>query len=158
MIRQVLMGTAAGAVGTVALNFATYVDMAVRARPSSNVPAKIVAAGAEKLGVDLSGEGSADANVQNRRTGLGALSGYMVGLGVGTTYGLLRLRVRDVPQPLAAVGLGTIAMAASDVPATLLGVTDPRTWSRTSWAADIIPHLAYGTFTAISYDAFTDGV
>lgn len=158
MLRRVLMGTAAGAVGTVTLNVATYIDMAARARPSSKVPAKVVAAGAEKAGVDLSAEDSDDSKAQNRRTGLGALSGYMVGLGVGTAYGLLRLRVRDVPQPLAAVGLGAIAMAGSDVPATLLGVTDPRTWSRTSWAADIIPHLAYGAFTTIAYDAFRDGV
>ncbi len=158
MLRQILMGTAAGAVGTVALNIATYADMAVRARPSSKVPAKVVAAGAEKAGVELSAEDSDDSTAQNRRSGLGALSGYLVGLGVGTLYGLLRLRVRNVPQPFAAVGLGAIAMAGSDVPATLLGVTDPRTWSRTSWAADIIPHLAYGTFTAISYEAFRDGV
>ncbi len=48
MLRQALMGTAAGAVGTVALNITTYVDMALRARPSSEVPAKIVDAGAEK--------------------------------------------------------------------------------------------------------------
>ena len=39
MLREMLLGTAAGAVGTVALNAATYADMAVLARSSSSVPA-----------------------------------------------------------------------------------------------------------------------
>jgi hypothetical protein len=33
MLRHLLMGTAAGTVGTVALNVATYADMAIRGRP-----------------------------------------------------------------------------------------------------------------------------
>ncbi|MFE9356574.1 hypothetical protein [Streptomyces olivaceoviridis] len=40
-------------------------------------------------------------------------------------------------------------MAGSDLPATALKVTDPTTWSLTSWVSDIVPHLAYG-FTAAS--------
>jgi hypothetical protein len=27
-------------------------------------------------------------------------------------------------------------------------VTDPRTWTRLDWSADIVPHLAYGAVTA----------
>lgn len=42
-------------------------------------------------------------------------------------------------------------MAGSDAPATALGVTDPRTWSRTAWLSDIVPHLVYGTVTASVY-------
>jgi len=30
----------------------------------------------------------------------------------------------------------------------VLGVTDPRTWSRADWVSDIVPHLAYGAVTA----------
>src|SRR5919197_905845 len=92
MLRNRLLGTAAGAVGTVALNVATYADMAIRGRPSSNVPARMVGVLADKAGIPLSagGEGSDDEKVQNRQSGLGALFGYMTGLGVGTAYGLLR--------------------------------------------------------------------
>jgi hypothetical protein len=58
MPSPVLTGTAAGAVGTVALNIATYVDMTVRARAASEVPAKLVGVVADKVGIDLaSGEG-----------------------------------------------------------------------------------------------------
>jgi uncharacterized membrane protein len=35
-------------------------------------------------------------------------------------------------------------MAATDVPVAALGVTDPRRWSAADWAADAVPHLAYG--------------
>ena len=90
MLRHLLMGTAAGAAGPVALNVATYADMAIRGRPSSSVPAKMVGVLADKAGIPLSagGEGSDDEKVQNRQSGLGALFGYVTGLGVGTAYGL----------------------------------------------------------------------
>jgi uncharacterized membrane protein len=35
-------------------------------------------------------------------------------------------------------------MAATDIPAAALGVTDPRTWSPADWVADAVPHLGYG--------------
>ena len=41
MLRETLTGTAAGAVGTVALNVTTYADMAIRGRPPSSVPAEV---------------------------------------------------------------------------------------------------------------------
>lgn len=164
MLRNVLLGTAAGAVGTVALNVATYADMAIRGRPSSGVPAQVAGALIEKAGIELSGGGSgsggADGGEQqqaeNRKSGLGALQGYVVGLGIGALYGLVRPG-GATSVPLAGVALGLAAMAASDVPATALGVTDPRQWPASSWAADIVPHLAYGLFTALAYDAFTAG-
>jgi hypothetical protein len=73
MPSPVLTGTAAGAVGTVALNIATYVDMTVRARAASEVPAKLVGVVADKVGIDLaSGEGeAAKEEEQNRQSGLG---------------------------------------------------------------------------------------
>jgi hypothetical protein len=157
MLRHLLMGTAAGAVGTVALNVATYADMAIRGRPSSSVSAKMAGVLADKAGLPLStgGEGSDDEKVQNRQSGLGALFGYVTGLGVGTAYGLLRPLLRGVPMPVAGVGVGLAAMAASDIPVAALGVSDPTTWGVSDWAADVVPHLAYGLVTAIAYDAFT---
>ncbi len=157
MLREVLTGTAAGAVGTVALNATTYADMALRGRPPSSVPAQMAGKLAGKVGIDLSGEGSDDNTAQNRRSGLGALMGYATGLGVGTAYGLVRPLLRGVPKPLPSVGLGLAAMAGSDVPSTLLGVTDPRQWGLNSWLSDLIPHLAYGLMTATAYDALLRG-
>ena len=152
MLREMLLGTAAGAVGTVALNAATYADMAVRARPPSSVPAEVAGQLAERAGVDLSDEETA----QNRKSALGALSGFAVGLGVGTAYGLVRPHLGDVSKPLAGTVLGIAAMAGSDVPATRLGVTDPSEWSPDSWVSDIVPHLAYGLTTALAYDFLAD--
>lgn len=34
----------------------------------------------------------------------------------------------------------------------VLGVTDPRRWTAADWAADVIPHLAYGALAAAVYD------
>ena len=47
MFTRVLIGITAGAAGTVALNIATYLDMAIRGRPSSDIPAQT----AEKIAV-----------------------------------------------------------------------------------------------------------
>jgi hypothetical protein len=58
---------------------------------------------------------------------------------------------------LATVVLALAAMAASDVPATLLGVTDPGRWALQDWLSDIVPHLAFGFTTARAYQALTDG-
>ncbi len=151
MLRQVLMGTAAGAVGTVALNVTTYADMALRGRPSSSVPAQVAGKLAGKAGIDLSGEGE---TTQNRKSGLGALSGYAVGLGVGTAYGLVRPLLGDVSVPRAGVVLGLAAMAGSDVPSAALGVTNPAEWGANAWISDVVPHLAYGLVTAAAHEAF----
>lgn len=158
MASPTLTGAAAGAVGTVALNIATYLDMAMRARPASSVPAKLVGVLADKVGVDLVNgmEEDAKEEEQNRRSGLGALIGYVNGLGVAALYGTLRPHLRWLPVPVAGIALGLAAMAASDVPIGLSGVSDPATWAPEDWAADLIPHLIYGLVTAIAYDAFAE--
>lgn len=156
----IMTGAAAGAVGTVALNATTYLDMLLRGRPESKVPAKVAGKMAEEAGVDLAPEAEqqkeAEQKSQSRRSAIGALMGYVTGLGVGAVYGALRGRVRP-PLPLAGVGLGFAAMATSDVPSIALGATDPREWGLSGWAADIVPHLAYGFATAAAFEAFTNG-
>lgn len=157
MRRELAMGAAAGAVGTVALNVVTYLDMVLRARGSSSVPAEVAGALTQRAGLPLSRQGPDSEAAQNRQSGLGALLGYVTGLGVGGVYGVIRPRAPWFPRPLAAVGLGAAAMSGSDVPSALLGITKPGTRSATSWASDVVPHLAYGAFTAIAFDAFAGG-
>ena len=141
-------GAIAGAVGTMALDVTSYADMALRARNSSPLPAEVVKRISQRAGVPIEND--------NRASALGAISGYMVGVGVGALYGAIRSRVPRAPLMLAAVGLAAAAMAASDVPATRLGATDPRTWGVGGWVSDIIPHFAYGLVTAAVFDAVTD--
>ena len=157
MVRETLIGAVAGAAGTVALNVATYLDMTVRGRPSSNAPSKMVDTLAKRIGLSSSaqGEGSQDPATQNRESGLGALLGYVNGLGAAIAYGLLRTRLKRVSIPLAGIGVGLSAMAASDVPLVALRVSNPKTWGFAGWAADIIPHLVYGLVTLITYEALS---
>ncbi len=157
MGHHLLMGLAAGAVGTVALNIVTYLDMAVRARPASGMPAETVEVLTKKAGIDLAPNGKDQDVAENRKSGIGALLGYATGLGVGLVYGAVRPHLGDVPKAVAGVGLGLAAMAGSDVPATALGITDPTSWTSKDWASDIIPHLVYGLTAATAYDAFTNG-
>src|SRR5437764_14444013 len=146
MLSGALIGAVAGAVGTVALDVTTYADIAIRGRSSSGAPSQMISILAKTVGLPLSsqGVGSEDETAQNRESGLGALLGYMNGLGVGVAYGLLRSQLDEVPIPLATIGVGLTAMAASDVPLIALRVSNPKTWGVSGWLADAIPHLIYG--------------
>ncbi|WP_199727250.1 hypothetical protein [Cryobacterium tepidiphilum] len=146
---RVLGGLAAGAAATTALNLATYLDMTVRGRPASQMPAKTAADLAHKAGIDL-GEGS---TADNRKTGLGAVMGIATGITVGVGYALL-IGGRRPPLALAGAGIGLGAMAMGDGPMTMLGLTDPRSWKPVEWAADIVPHLVFGLVAASTYRRF----
>lgn len=156
MLKPLVQGLAAGAVGTAVLNTVTYLDMVIRDRPSSDVPAETAEKVTDLVGLSIAGdaEASDEPHGQNRRQGLGALMGYLTGFGVGAAYGLLRPRVlASVPRSVTGVGIGAAATVATVVPYSALGVSDPRTWPAQSWAADIIPHLCYGWATAVAFDA-----
>lgn len=148
-LQMVLLGAAAGAAGTTALNAVTYLDMAVRGRPSSSTPEDTVEALADKADVSIPGEGETR---ENRVAGLGPLTGLVAGIGVGALLGLARAAGWRPGSAVGGVTAGLLAMVASDVPMTALGVTDPRTWPASSWAADVVPHLAYGAVTAAVLD------
>jgi hypothetical protein len=52
-------GFASGAAGASALNIATYLDMAIRARPASEVPQKAVESVAQRAGLYLGDDDAA---------------------------------------------------------------------------------------------------
>jgi hypothetical protein len=144
-----LLGAAAGAAGTTALNAATYLDMALRARAASTTPERTVDRMATLAHTAVPGD---EQRRDNRRTGLGALLGILTGTVVGAGYAALA-GPRRLPVWLGSVAAGGLAMLSSDAPLALLRVSDPRTWSRTDWISDAVPHLAYGAVTAATYAA-----
>jgi hypothetical protein len=155
MAQTTMSGIIAGATGTVALDVATYLDMAIRGRSSSSAPSQLIDVTAKSMHVPLSpqGVGAQDQQAQNRESGLGALLGYINGLGVGIIYGLIRSRLQKNSIPLAAIGVGLAAMAASDVPLIVTKISNPKSWGLAGWASDLIPHLIYGLVTVATYEA-----
>lgn len=157
MALGLLRGAAAGAAGTTALNAATYLDMAVRGRGSSSAPQDLVEAVADRADVEIPGKGD---ERDNRLAGLGPLAGIGVGLVVGAAAGLVlgALRKRGVapPAPIAVALIGAAAMASSDVPLKLFGISDPSDWEAKDWAADAVPHLFYGLVTYTTIRAASD--
>jgi hypothetical protein len=143
-------GALAGAAGATALNIATYIDMTVRARPSSSTPEQLVQKVASDLDVAIPGSGE---QRENRISGLGGLSGPLVGVAVGAAAGAARALGIRLPLVLSAPLIGAAAMASADVPLAAEGVSDPRTWSRADWAADAVPHLVFGLVTAVAIRA-----
>ncbi|RBY92389.1 hypothetical protein DQ244_07155 [Blastococcus sp. TBT05-19] len=146
-----MRGAAAGAAGSTALNAVTYLDMAVRGRASSSTPEDTVEKLSDEAHVPIPGD---DETRQNRLQGLGPLIGLVAGVGVGTVGGLARaagyLSAKPVGVALTTAGV----MVAANGPMTVLGVTDPRTWSAKDWISDIVPHLAYGVVVKNVIDAF----
>jgi hypothetical protein len=144
VLRGLLAGAAAGAAGTTALNTVTYLDMAVRGRPTSSTPEQTVEAVADRAGIAIPGKGETR---ENRVAGLGPLQGVLAGVGVGAAVGAARALGLRLPLPVSALLTGAAAMAAADGSMAALGVSDPRTWDAASWASDAVPHAAYGTVT-----------
>jgi hypothetical protein len=142
-----LRGAAAGAAATTALNAVTYLDMALRGRPSSSTPEQTVETLAEKAHVPIPGD---DERRRNRVQGLGALTGLVAGIGVGAVVGLARAAGFRSGPLLTTAGV----LVATNGPMTLLGITDPRSWSATDWASDVVPHLAYGVVLTTTMDTF----
>lgn len=148
MTSGTVRGALAGAAGTTALNAATYLDMALRARPASDSTTELVERIADRAHVTIPGDKDEHSN---RVQGLGPLSGIAVGVTVGAVAGLvhraLARRGHSVPAAAAVPLLGATAMALSDVPLKLLGISDPAAWAAKDWASDAIPHLLYGVVT-----------
>ena len=146
-----LRGAAAGAAGTTALNAVTYLDMVLRGRDASSTPEQTVEKLAARAGVTIPGD---ERTRTNRVQGLGPMTGIGAGVGVGALVGLIRaLGFRS--QPLVGTGLITVGVLVStNGPMTVLGVTDPRTWSAVDWVSDVVPHLAYSAVVKATLDAF----
>lgn len=133
-------GAIAGAVGTTALNAVTYLDMAIRGRPASSTPEQTVERGADLLGLRIPGD---DTSRQARVSGLGPLLGTAAGVGAGVALGVMRGKGLPRSRTSTLAAAWVLAMLAGNGPMTVLGVTDPRKWSATSWLADVVPHAAY---------------
>ena len=146
------LGLVAGAAGTLALDIATHLDMMVRGRAASNVPSKLAGEFMGSVGLSL-GSGKAG---ENRKSALGALFGYKVGVGMGVGYAVMRPRMENLPMPVTATLVGLSAMALSDATAVAYGVTDPADWGVMGWVTDIIFHLGYGYVTVAVYEALVD--
>jgi hypothetical protein len=149
--KRLLAGLLAGAAGTAALNAVTYTDMALRGRAGSGIPERLVDRATRAAGLELGDEETA----ANRRQALAALLGFGVGLGIGAAYGLTGGARGTADVAGGALVLAVAASLASDGPATALGLPDPRTWPAGAWAADAVPHLAYGAVTAVTYAGLT---
>ena len=86
----------------------------------------------------------------HRTTGLGALLGMATGAGIGALAGVARAAGLRLPLPVGAAATAALAMVAANGPMTVLGVTDPRDWTASDWASDVVPHAGYGAVTSLA--------
>ncbi len=146
--KTLVYGLAAGAAGTAVLNASTYADMAIRVRPPSKVPRRVVKEFARWTGVRRL--------PRERATGLSMLLGYADGFGTGVLFGVLRPRMRRVRWYVAGAGLAAFTLLLSEGTATAMHKTDPRQWGISGWMMDLLPRALYGCVTCLVYDALTE--
>ncbi|MGH7757420.1 MAG: hypothetical protein ACREM8_14205 [Vulcanimicrobiaceae bacterium] len=156
-ISNLFFGTLAGAAGTATLNALTYADMALRGRPPSELPDKMVRKFAELAGCTELAKPQTELNdrTKHQRTGYGALLGYADGFAAGAIFGAVRPALRGIPWFWCGIALGALTMAMSEGTATALGQTDPAEWPLSAWLSDIGPRCVYGWVTCITYDGLT---
>ena len=142
----------AGAAGTFALDVCSYLDIAVRGRPPSDVPEKVAKRFVDEAGIDLGDDKDV---AKNRLSGIGALMGYATGISGGIAYVLARRRFPETSTTLLGLGLGFGVMAFTDTSSTVAGATDPRTWGLSGWVADAFFHAVYGVVTASTFDSWS---
>ena len=143
-IGRLAQGVAAGCVGIVALEIASYADQYVKGRAASKTPTRLGEGIADKAGLEL-GQGRARTN---RASALGPVAGYADGVLLGIAWAALSAHpVRSLPKGALLLTAG--AWAGSNVPLMALGVTDPRRWTPEDWRTDAVPHAAYGVTTAL---------
>ena len=141
-----LIGAAAGAAGTTTLNVIAYLDIATRGRPASTTPERTVQAMAKMVNLTVPGTGDV---LAARLSGLGALTGYTAGIGIGIILGLAYALGWRPSLAVATLAATAFALIGTNGPMTFLGVTDPRTWGLIGWISDLIPHFGYGLVTAL---------
>ena len=146
---QLARGALAGAAGTTALNAVTYLDMAVRGRPASSTPQETVE---RLLGILHLSPPADETGREAVISGLGSLLGTVAGTAAGV--GIAALRTTGHPSSRAGTFATTFALAmlVGNGPMTVLQVTDPRSWSRADWLADVVPHLAYAAAASAVLD------
>lgn len=144
LTRGLMYGAAAGAAGTTTLDAVTYCDMALRGRPASSTPEVTVRRLSQTLHVPIPGE---EEKRDNRVAGLGPLTGYAAGIGMGALLGAARAAGWRPALATHYAVAATGALIGTNGPMTVLRVTDPRTWSLTDWISDLVPHLAYAVVT-----------
>jgi hypothetical protein len=152
-----LRGAAAGAAGTTALNAVTYLDITLRGRPPSNTPEQTVQTLSEKLGLRVPGDQNTRPNrIQGVAALLGLATGITLGAGLAAVDEALNGRLGRLPVLASALLFTGVALAGANGPMAGLGITDPRKWTPSDWASDLVPHLAYGLTAAFTYKSMSD--
>jgi hypothetical protein len=153
--RTMVYGALAGAAGTTILDVAGYADMAIRGRPASELPAKVVKDLARRAGIEPYNrpDDQLSDRDKNRETAFGALIGYADGLASGAMYGAIRPAMRGVSWFWTGIALAIATGLLSEGTATALKQTDPRKWGVAGWIGDVVPRCLYGWVTAVTFDA-----
>ena len=85
------------------INATTYLDMAIRGRPASDMPAQAADCLASRAGISLGGD---EESAGARRSALDALSGYLTGIACGVVYAVVAPAAARLPRPVSAALVG----------------------------------------------------
>ena len=145
LLRGVVRGMAAGAVGTVALTVAEQLDMKVTGRKSSDVPGQV---GAHLLP-------GKDPHSAVDVAGLNTSVHWVHGISMGALRGVLD--AAGVRGPAATAAHFALLWGGDAALYKALGIAEaPWKWSGSELASDVISKGVYAVVTGVVYDQLAD--
>jgi hypothetical protein len=138
-------GLAAGGVGTACMTVSSTLEMRLRGRPPSTVPAR---AAAKVLGVEPVGE--------RERARFANVVHWGYGTSWGAARGLIGALGFSGPSAAALFLAGVWGAEQVMLPSLDVGVPPVWRWSREEIAIDGLHHLVYATATSVTYELLAE--
>jgi hypothetical protein len=144
VVQTLLIGLAAGLLGTMVFSVVEYVEMAVTKRPASLVPGQVLVA---MTGGDPHAE-TAKAKKANLPVHV------MHGTALGAV--LAALSLLDLPALVTTLLFYVLLLGGDWLMYTALGVTRPTQWSAADWARELALKAVFAAAVAVIFYALID--
>ncbi len=139
VLRTLLIGLAAGAIGTVVFTIVEYVEMAVTRRPASLIPGQVLVA---MTGGDPQAE-------KERARKYNLPVHFMHGTALGVV--LAALSLLDLSAVLTTVIFYALLLGGDWMMYVLLGVTQPWRWSAADMARELVLKAFFAAAVGIAF-------
>jgi hypothetical protein len=144
VLQTLLIGLAAGAIGTVVFTVIEYVEMAATRRPASLIPGQVLVA---MTGGDPQAE-------KDRARKLNLPVHFMHGTALGVV--LAALSLLNLSAVLTTVLFYVVVLGGDWMLYAMLGVTKPSSWSGADWARELILKAFFVAAVGIAFYLLID--
>jgi hypothetical protein len=144
VVQTLLIGLAAGLLGTIVFSVVEYAEMAVTKRPPSLVPGQVL--------VSMTG---GDPHVETEKAKKANLPvHFMHGTALGAV--LAALSLLDLSAVVTTLLFYVLLLGGDWLMYTALGVTKPTQWTAADWARELVLKAVFAAAVAVIFYALID--